>query len=121
MSHRIARYKGKPLWSGLINVLDNHIEEVHPFSEARNQDFHHSFYVSPAGIEKMNNDEAQFFWIDRDADGKTTVNTDWRQGKNEDVENALIHVLDLSDTNDYDDSNPEYEAISNIVEAIKGW
>lgn len=107
--HRTAYYNGKPVWSGIVSKLDNSIEEVYPFSTARDKGFHHSFYVIPQGQERMDNGESQFFFITEGKDGKTKVETAWRDDKSDELERALSDLLDLSDDTDYDDDKPEYE------------
>ncbi len=120
MSYRQAKYNNKPVWSGLFNLLDNTIEESHPFSEARSNDFHHSFYFKHP--EKLDDDNNVFFYIDKGNDGSTKVNTLWRDATNEDAERALSKLLDLSDTTDYDDETDEpigSKLNKNIIAAIK--
>lgn len=120
MSYRQARYNNKPVWSGLINLLDNTIEESHPFSEAREGDFHHSFYFEHP--EKLDDDNNVFFYIVKGDDGSTKVNTLWRNAENKDAEEVLSKMLDLSDTTDYDDETDEPISTmlnKNVVSAIK--
>lgn len=60
------KFKNKYYWSGSVNVLDGVIEEVHTYKEAKNHDFHHTMYFSENQVEKMDNDECVFFYIDED-------------------------------------------------------
>ena len=75
-----ASFKGKPFWSGSVSLLDGVIEEVHTIEEAEDADFHHSMYFSQAQVEKMENGENAFFWVDN---GK--VNGNWRESVPEDI------------------------------------
>lgn len=59
-------YKGKDYWSGSVNTLDGEIEEVHTFKEAKDADFHHSFYFSYEQQDKMEEGECVFFCIDEE-------------------------------------------------------
>lgn len=59
-----ASFKGKAFWSGSVSLLDGVIEEVHTMEEAEAVDFHHSLYFSPIQVEKMENEENAFFWVD---------------------------------------------------------
>lgn len=117
--HRVAYYKGKPIWSGVISKLDNLIEESYPFSTARDNDFHHSFYITPQGQERMRNGESQFFFVTEGKDGKTKVETAWRDDKDVDLEKALSELLDLSDNTDYDDDNPKYKQNTSVGDIAK--
>lgn len=69
-------FKGKPFWSGAYDFLDGHIYEVHPYEEAEEVDFHHSFYFSYKAAAKMAKEEWGFFWFD-----KQGLNTYWRNGE----------------------------------------
>lgn len=69
-----ATFNGKPFWSGSVSLLDGVIEEVHSFSEAEDADFHHSMYFSQAQIEKMENGENAFFWVENGS-----INGNWRE------------------------------------------
>ena len=60
-----ALYKGKPTWSGSVNLIDGYIEEVHPYSLAEANDFHHSMYFSQPRIEKFRTGEESFFFINQ--------------------------------------------------------
>lgn len=120
MSYRQAKYNNEPVWSGLFNLLDNTIEESHPFSKARGADFHHSFYFEHP--EKLNDDSSVFFYIDKDDNGSTKVNTLWRGAANKDAERALSKLLDLSDITDYDDETDEpigTKLNKSIIDAIE--
>ena len=126
-THRIAYYKGKPIWSGVINKLDKVIEEVHPFKDALDADFHHSFYFShPEKILLDNNDterENVFFYITEDDNGKTKASTDWRVRGLQDVgylEDYLNNsgILEF-DESDYDDDDKPVVKLGNIADSIK--
>lgn len=72
----ILKRTGEEFWIGTVNVYDGEIEEVHTYEEARDNDFHHSFYFSQSQIEKMTNGECMIFWIN--ADG---IQAEWTMGK----------------------------------------
>lgn len=67
---------GKKFWSGAFDTRDGHIIEVHPYEEAEDADFHHSFYFGWETQAMMKDDEAAFFWID----AKGNLQTEWRFG-----------------------------------------
>ena len=69
-----ATFNGKPFWSGSVSLLDGVIEEVHSFKEAEAADFHHSMYFSQTQLEKMENGENAFFWVENGS-----INGDWRE------------------------------------------
>ena len=79
-----AIHKGKPFWSGVFDVNDGFIREVHPYKRAKAADFHHSYYVSSQSQDAMKQGDAGFFWVDPDG----SVNTDWREGS------APKHIVD---------------------------
>ena len=56
-------FKGKKCWSGAVNTLDGTIEEVHSYKEAKEYDFHHSFYFSDEQIDKMEEGLSCFFMV----------------------------------------------------------
>jgi RNA:NAD 2'-phosphotransferase (TPT1/KptA family)/8-oxo-dGTP pyrophosphatase MutT (NUDIX family) len=69
-------YKGKPFWSGIADVADGSIIEVHTYEEAERGDFHHSFYVSHSSQQMMREGDYAFFWIDEDG-GRNAVQVEW--------------------------------------------
>lgn len=72
-THNVATFRGKPFWSGSVSLIDGEIEEVHTYEEAEAEDFHHSSYFSDGQVEKMDNGENGFFWVE---DGK--IYGEWR-------------------------------------------
>lgn len=80
-----ATFKGKPFWSGAVNLADGTIEETHSISEARKSEFHHSLYFSENAVDKIDDGEWGFFWIDES--GK--VNGDWR----EDIPRSMLDKI----------------------------
>ena len=68
-------YKGRKFWSGAFDTRDGYIIEVHSYEQAEASDFHHSLYFKPSTCEMMEDDAAQFFWIDRGQ-----IQTLWRGG-----------------------------------------
>lgn len=56
-------FKGKKAWSGAVNTLDGTIEEIHTYKQAKNADFHHSFYFSDEQLDKMSEGESCFFCV----------------------------------------------------------
>lgn len=67
---------GEKFWIGSVNVMDGEIEEVHTYEEARDNDFHHNFYFSPAQVEKFTEGECMIFWINEDG-----IQAEWTMGK----------------------------------------
>ena len=59
-------FNGKGAWSGSVNPLDGTIEETHSYDEAKDYDFHHSFYFTDPTLEKMNSGDSLFFFVDKD-------------------------------------------------------
>ena len=59
-------FNGKNAWSGAISALDGVIEETHPYRDAKEYDFHHSFYFSEPAIERIGNGDSLFFYVDED-------------------------------------------------------
>lgn len=72
----ILKRTREEFWIGTVNVFDGEIEEVHTYEQARDNDFHHSFYFSEPQQEKMINHECMIFWIN--ADG---IQAEWTMGK----------------------------------------
>ena len=70
-----ASLNGKPFAVGSASSLDGYIEETHTYAEAQASDWHHSFMFSNAQVEKIDNEENVFFWVDDDG----TIQTMWRQ------------------------------------------
>ena len=106
-----ATFKGKPFWSGSVSLLDGVIEEVHTIEEAEDADFHHSMYFSPAQVEKMENGENAFFWVD---DGK--VQGDWRES----VPKAIIKRIEEQIKVKYQDRNTDsYSNRSLLANALE--
>ena len=73
-----ATFNGKPFWSGEVDFRDGVINEVHTKEQAEAADHHHSFYFSPAAVERMSIMESLFFWVEND--GK--INLNWVEGQN---------------------------------------
>jgi hypothetical protein len=106
-----ASFKGKAFWSGSVSLLDGVIEEVHTMEEAEAVDFHHSMYFSPAQVEKMENGENAFFWVD---DGK--VQGDWRES----VPKTIIKRIEEQIKVKYQDRNPDsYSNRSLLANALE--
>ena len=59
-------YKNKEVWSGVVNLLDGMIEKVYTYEEAATSSFRHALYVSPSNLEKIKDEEALIFWINKD-------------------------------------------------------
>lgn len=59
-----ATFKGQPFWCGVVNSIDGIIEEVHTYEEARDNDFHHSFYFTDKGLDAFTEKYGEFFWIE---------------------------------------------------------
>jgi hypothetical protein len=72
----VLKRTGELFWIGTVNVYDGEIEEVHSYEEARNDDFHHSYYFSQPQIEKMTNGEVMIFWI-----APHGIEAEWTMGK----------------------------------------
>jgi GNAT superfamily N-acetyltransferase len=58
-------WKGQRFWSGVANVEDGTIIEVHTYEEAEQMDFN-DFYVSEESKELMNAGKYTFFWVNYD-------------------------------------------------------
>jgi hypothetical protein len=59
----------KTPWSGVVDLRDGHVEKTFTYKQAEDADFHHSFLVSPSQASRINNGEADYFWIEN---GKPT-------------------------------------------------
>lgn len=57
-------YNGKNAWSGAVSTIDGAIEETHPYSRAKDYDFHHSFYFSDPAIERIESGDSLLFYVD---------------------------------------------------------
>lgn len=97
-----ASFNGKAFWSGSVSLLDGVIEEVHSFSEAEDADFHHSMYFSSAQIEKMDNGENAFFFVDNGE-----VHGDWRVSIPDDIIGRIKEQIVFAP------SNPEAREFSD--------
>ena len=84
-------FKGRPFWSGSVNLLDGVIEEVHSYEDAEANDFHHSFYFSDPQIEKMANGENAFFWVDEDGE----INGEWRTTIEDEIINRIKEQIEI--------------------------
>ena len=89
-----ASFKGKAFWSGSVSLLDGEIEETHTIEEAEDADFHHSMYFSQAQIEKMENGENAFFWVDNG-----NVYGDWRESIPQDIIERIKEQIKVSPAN----------------------
>ena len=90
-----AYWHGRPFWCGSVNLLDGQIEEVHTYRQAEAASFHHSWIFSDQQVEKMDNGECAFFWID---DGK--IEGDWRVNIPQNIIDKIkeqIKIIDKSD------------------------
>jgi len=82
-------WKGKPIWCGACNAIDDEIIETHTYTEAAAQGFHHSRYFSPHIVQMLEDGDAIFFFIQ---DGY--LNTSWKgqqpsEGTNERIKAQL--------------------------------
>lgn len=93
-----ASFKGKAFWSGSVSLLDGVIEEVHTIEEAEAADFHHSMYFSQAQIEKMENEENAFFFVENGE-----VQGDWRVS----IPESIIERIKDQITTKLSDRNPD--------------
>ena len=98
-----ASFKGKAFWSGSVSLLDGVIEETHTIEEAEDADFHHSMYFSQAQIEKMENGENAFFWVDNG-----NVYGDWRESIPQDIIESIKEQIKVSTP------NPEAREFSDV-------
>lgn len=96
-----ATFNGKPFWSGSVSLIDGVIEEVHSIEEAEDVDFHHSMYFSQAQVEKMQNGENAFFWVDNGV-----VNGEWRDSIPKNIIDKIKAQIELKETK-YSDGNPD--------------
>ena len=81
----VLKRTGEPFWIGTVNVMDGEIEEIHTYEEARDNDFHHSFYFSQPQQEKMTDGEVMIFWI-----APYGIEAEWTMGK---ASPNLIHKI----------------------------
>lgn len=97
-----ATYKGQEFWSGAVNLDDGIIEEVHSIEEAQNADFHHSLYFSENAVEKIDDGEWGFFYVDNG-----NVNGLWRDDISDDIIRKVTKQINIIDNQDikYSDRN----------------
>ena len=89
----ILKRTRKPFWIGTINVMDGEIEEVHTYEEARDNDFHHSFYFSQPQVEKMTDGEVMIFWI-----APYGIEAEWTMGKaGPEIVNKIKQQIEIQD------------------------
>lgn len=101
----VLKRTGEEFWIGTVNVYDGEIEEVHTYEEARNNDFHHHFYFSPAQVEKMIARECMIFWIN--ANG---IQAEWTMGKaSPDIVNKIKEQIEI---------NMETDKVQNVVKDV---
>ena len=111
-----AMFNGKPFWSGSVSLLDGVIEEVHSYQEAEEAGFHHSLYFSHNQVEKMDNGENAFFWVDNG-----TVYGDWRETVPKEIiskiEEQIVKNDDIrySDIDELDDLNAQLKEKQNQI------
>ena len=110
-----ATFKGKSFWSGSVSLLDGVIEEVHTMEEAEAVDFHHSMYFSQAQVEKMENGENAFFWVD-----KGVVNGNWRENMPQSIIDRIKEQITIDPK--YSDRNPDSASnrslLANALESV---
>lgn len=83
-------FNGKNYWSGAVNRLDGVIEEPHTYKESKNNNFHHSLIFSEPMVEKMDNGDCLFFFVDDNGD--ISVNSTGRSPEDYD-EQFLINEI----------------------------
>lgn len=64
-------------WSGVVSLIDGHVEECYTYEQAAEADFHHSFLVSSSGQERMREGTSAYFFLT--GDGEVVI--DWRRGQ----------------------------------------
>lgn len=85
-------FRGQPFWSGSVNLIDGIIEEVHTYEEAEANEFHHSFYFSDPQVEKMDEEENAFFWVENGE-----VYGTWRVDINDKIINRIKEQIQIRD------------------------
>lgn len=86
------KFNNKKYWCGCVSLIDGIIEEVHKYQTAMENDFHHSFYFSIGSIEKMDNEESTFFWVDE----KGNIQLAWRNNNNDlNIVNAIKNQIKI--------------------------
>lgn len=89
----VLKATGQRFYSGAFDPIDGHILEVHSFEQAVAADHHHSFYFTPAMVEKMREETAAFFWIAR-----KELHTMWRQsGVSPVIRVAILRQIEISE------------------------
>lgn len=83
-------YQGKPFWIGTVNTLDGKIESVYDYETAESNDFHHSFYMSPEIVEKIDNEDSAVFWFNNNGE----IEFQWRNDIAKDWLEAIKEQLD---------------------------
>ena len=78
----LLKYKGKETWGVIVDNLDNEVIGTVPFEKAQAADFHHSFYMSPKFIKKIDDGDYSLY-VDND-DGFGLI-----EGKGEEVPPAV--------------------------------
>ena len=73
--HRTGYLNKKPIWAGIINTLDNVIEEAVPYRKALLHGFNHSEYFEHP--DKLLSPEYKMFFITKDNNNNTAVSQDW--------------------------------------------
>ena len=61
----LLKYKGKETWGVIVDNLDNEVIGTVPFEKAQAADFHHSFYMSPKFIKKIDDGDYSLY-VDND-------------------------------------------------------
>lgn len=90
-------WRGKRFWIGLVSLLDGRIEEVHTYEEAEAWDFHHSMYFSQQSKDKLDNYEADLFFIDYDGEINLLWHNEITKEKGAEIETAIEKQIKLID------------------------
>jgi hypothetical protein len=85
---KLPSYKGRRFWSGSIDPLDMHIQEIHTYETALGADWNHSFYFSENEVHRINDGESYFFWF---RDGELHMH--WRQRPEPDLERRMKQAI----------------------------
>lgn len=63
-SNDTFKFDNRVAWCGSVNAYDGNIEEVINYRNAERNDFHHSFMFSENQVEKIDNEDCLFFYVD---------------------------------------------------------
>lgn len=88
----LASWHGKPFWIGIFNTLDEKIEDVYTYEQAKEVDFHHSMYMKQKFVEGIDNGILIAFWIMPEG---INTNVDGKKSKINSLKSKILEQIKI--------------------------